>query len=1015
MVSREYRAPASAVITEGFRYGDVAVMQRPGQDTFGRFRLDATNECLWQGPQAIALRPKAFAVLKLLVEHPGQLVTKKKLLETVWPETYVGDAVLKASIRQLREAMGDDAAAPCYIETAHRRGYRFIGFADSQAGGAGVRESAASVLSSPEAPSAVLGREAEFATLREWVDRGLAGDRQIVFVTGEPGIGKTSLVNSLLQQVSAVARVWIARGQCLEQFGAGEAYLPVLEGLSRLARAPGGDRIIELLRQHAPTWLHQLPSLLPPGEREALRQQAAGATRERMLREIADAIEAMTAEMPLILVLEDLHWSDRSTVDLVAYLARRRDPARLIVIGTYRPVDMVLDDHPLKAVKRELQAHGLSRELPLEYLTEDAVAQYLAVRLAQHQPSRRLARLIHRRSEGNPLFMVNLVEYLLAEGLIAFDNGGWQVRGSLVEIESGIPENIRQLIEKQIERLSPDERRVLDGASVVGMECSSAAIAAGLDESTEWVEERCEALVRRYQFLTPGRLVELPDGTMTARYKFSHVLYLEVPYGLLPPTRRSQIHRRVGQRGEAIYGDCVGEIAAELAMHFEQGGDNPRAVKYLLHAATNARHRSAHHEAEALARRGMQALQRLPPTVERDQQELSLRMILGVALMAIKGFAADEVREVFESVLDLGRRHDAPSQAFRALWLLALFYYFRAELESAEKLGHQLVTLADRSGESFFVLEAHRGVGSVLLELGKFDEALEHLEPATSAGDDNPGHSRESLSGQTPQVVSAHYAARAMWALGFPDTALVRAERALSAAQDVRHPERLLTATHFAAQLNQLRGEPVATQERAETVISLAEEHGLPLWLAFGHMNRGWARIAQNDPDGGIEELRHGLSMYDASGARLWRPHYLGLLARALAGARQFDDAFREVASALAMVKVTGEGWCAAELHRIEGELVIMQAAVDEHLSSPQKLHPSAASRAEGCFKQALAIARRQQARSWELRASTSLGRLYHRQNKRGEARRVVQETLDWFKEGHDTEDQKTARAFLNA
>ena len=423
---------------------------------------------------------------------------------------------------------------------------------------------------------------------------------------------------------------------------------------------------------------------------------------------------------------------------------------------------------------------------------------------------------------------------------------------------------------------------MLEGASVVGMECSSVAIGAGLDESTEWVEEHCEALVRRYQFLTPGRLVELPDGTMTARYKFSHVLYLEVPYRLLPPMRRSQIHRRVGQRGEAIYRDRVSEIAAELAMHFEQGGDNPRAVKYLLHAATNAkvsirasRSRGAgpawHAGAPAAPADGRTRSARTQPDDDSRRRRDGHQRLRG---RRSKRCVRERARTPFGGT-------PLPSQTFRAQWLLALFYYFRAELESAEKIGRQLVTLADTSGESFFVLEAHRGVGSVLLELGRFDEALEHLEHSSGAGGVSPGESDESLSGQTPQVVNACYAARATWALGYPDTALDRAERALSAAQDVRHPERLLIATHFAAQLNQLRGEHAATQERAETVISLAEEYGLPLWLAFGHMNRGWARIAQGDLDSGIEELRRGLSMYDASGARLWRPHYLGLLAQA--------------------------------------------------------------------------------------------------------------------------------------
>ena len=586
--------------------------------TFGQFRLDATNECLWHGVEPIRLRPKAFAVLKHLVDRPGQLVTKQQLLEAVWPATFVTDAVLKDSIRQLREALGDDAVSPRYIETAHRRGYRFIGQFSAETAGAAPTESKDPVvplpMPSPSATVGLLGRDAELRTLCGCLERTLRGERQTVFVTGEPGIGKTTLVNALLEQAAAVPAVWIARGQCLEHYGAGEAYLPVLDGMSRLARTPPrGARVVDLLRRHAPAWLLELPSLLPVVEREALRSHLAGPTRERMLREMAEAMEAMSAESPLILVLEDLHWSDYSTLDLIAFLGRRRDPARLLVIGTYRPVDVILSEHPLKAVKRELQAHGLCRELPLEYLTEEAVVQFLAARFPGHHLPPRLARLIHRRTEGNPLFMVNLVEYLVFEQVIARSGDGWQLRGGFSEIESGIPENVRQLIEKQIERLGPDERTVLEGASVVGLECSSVAIGAGLDQPTDRVEERCEALVRRHQFLSPARIVELPDGTITPRYKFTHVLYLEVPYRLLPAMRRSQIHLRIGHSGEAIYGDRVGEIAAELAMHFEQGHDNARAVKYLLMAAENAAHRCAHHEAEALVQRGLQALNGAAP------------------------------------------------------------------------------------------------------------------------------------------------------------------------------------------------------------------------------------------------------------------------------------------------------------------------------------------------------------------------------------------------------------------
>ena len=406
-------------------------MQETSQITFGRFRLDSTNECLWQGTQAIPLRPKAFAVLKLLIEHAGQLVTKQQLLERVWPATYVSDAVLKASIRQLREAMGDAADAPQYIETAHRRGYRFIGHTAGGRDAEAVEQDlpARDPLASnparsaapapPAAPSNVLGRDRELGRLREWLERALAGERQVVFVTGEPGIGKTTLVNALLQEVSAATNMRVARGQCLEQYGAGEAYLPVLEGLSRLGRAEGGERIIELLRQHAPAWLLELPSLLGAGRREMLRQQAAGAdAREDAARDgrghRGDRHGSAADPRPRRSPLERLLHARPRGVSGATPRPRAADGHWHVSTGR-----VILGDHPLKAVKRELHAHALSRELPLDYLTEEAVAQYLEVRFPRHQLPKRLARLVHRRSEGNPLFMVNLAEYLVDEQIIA--------------------------------------------------------------------------------------------------------------------------------------------------------------------------------------------------------------------------------------------------------------------------------------------------------------------------------------------------------------------------------------------------------------------------------------------------------------------------------------------------------------------------------------------------------------------------------------------------------------------
>ncbi len=617
-------------------------MERKSEIRFGEFRLDEVNEVLWWGTQAIALRPKIFALLKYLLKHPGQLITKQQLLDAVWPDTYVGDAVLKDSIRQLREALRDDVKSPQFIETAHRRGYRFIGQVKGEAveksmeseTQAGSREPQASpwhshAFTHSDGRSGVLGRKAPLAQMRGWLENALRTEKQVVFITGEPGIGKTTLVEAFLDEAAARNNIWTARGQCLEQYGAGEPYLPVLDALSRLCREPGRARVVELLHKHAPTWLAQMPWITASAEGNEFQHQILGTTRERMLREMAGAIKALTEETPLVLLLEDLHWSDYSTLDLIAYLARWRVPARLMVIGTYRPVDLILREHPLKGVKQELQTHRLAHELPLEYLTEATVAEFINARLPGNRLPTKLAQLIHERTEGNPLYMVNLVDYLLDEGMIIECDGGWQLQVEIGEIELGVPDSIRHLIEKQVERVSPEEQRVLEAASVVGMHCSAVAIAAVMDADVLEVEERCEEISRRHQFLSPPQLVELPDGTITPRFKFNHVLYLDVLYTRISLTRRAEMHRRISKRGEEIYGDRVSEIASELAVHFTQGRDWKRAVKYHLMAAENAARRFANYEASALARKGLELLKLLPENRRarraRDLSEIDSR------------------------------------------------------------------------------------------------------------------------------------------------------------------------------------------------------------------------------------------------------------------------------------------------------------------------------------------------------------------------------------------------------
>jgi DNA-binding winged helix-turn-helix (wHTH) protein len=588
---------------------------------FPPFHLDTVNQCLWRrwdrtDQERVLLTPRAYALLRYLVDHPGRLLTHAELLDALWPNTHVQAEVLKSHIFEVRTALGDDSKKPLFIETLPRRGYRFI---------APVSDGAAPALSVAPATGRLVGRHRPLAALREALQRAMKGERQIVFVTGEPGIGKTALVDEFQRQAALdIPDLRIGRGQCIEAYGSKEAYYPMLEALGQLCRGSGGHTIVDTLAAQAPTWLVQFPALLTREHRETLHREILGATRERMLREIGEALEAIASQTPLVLVFEDLQWVDHSTADLISVLARRRMPAPLMLIGTYRPTDVVIPDHPLKALTPDLSIRRLCREVALEPIAEEDVAEYLTPESSHAPRPDGLPRLLYRHSEGNPLFLVALLDHMTERGFISRDRDGWRLTVALEDIDLAVPENLRLVIDAQIERLTSEEQRALEVASVTaGPSSSVIASAAASELDPDVFEELCDRLARRNHIVRSAGSLDLPDGTTSPSYEFVHALYREVVYRRMPAGRRARLHRHIGEWGESLYASQPHEAASWLAYQFESAADWARAITYLRLVAETAGRRHAPREATAILQHALDLSTKLPQP-ERATRETGI-------------------------------------------------------------------------------------------------------------------------------------------------------------------------------------------------------------------------------------------------------------------------------------------------------------------------------------------------------------------------------------------------------
>jgi DNA-binding winged helix-turn-helix (wHTH) protein/tetratricopeptide (TPR) repeat protein len=968
------------------RIAGVAMAQTQSGIRFGSYRLDIAGARLWKGDDPVALQPRPLAVLSYLAARPGAVVGRDQLIAALWGGTHVTKAVLKVAVRAIREALDDDADAPRYLETVGREGYRFIGTGPTAVSGTAP-------AAAPPPGVALIGRESGLAALHAGLARALDGTRTVVFVTGEAGIGKTTLVDRFVDEVGRAGGVRVARGQCLEHYGEGEAYLPMLEALGGLAHGEGARELAEALGRQAPTWIAQLPALVPPGPSRSRPEDAVSTMPARMLRELADALEVFTRRRALVLVLEDLHWCDRSSVDLLSCLARRREPARLLVIGSLRPAEPTAHDHALRTVLNELRVKALCEEITLEPLSPDEVAAYVDARFAGAPagPLRRLAARVYERTEGNALFMVNMVNDLDAEGLLERRDGRWHVEGSIDTATDRVPNGLQQLIGRRLHGLEAPARQVLEAASVAGDEFAVAAVAAALDDDAERIEDTCERLAVPGGLIADAGVAEWPDGSVSGRYRFRHALYRQVLYQGIAAARRARLHRAIAARQEAGFGAQASEHAAELAMHFTRGRAHTAALRFHELAAAAAIDRHAAHEAVAHYGGALAALAHTPEGDARAGRELALVVARATLLMAIHGYAAPETEQAFGHARGLCAVLPVRPQLHPVLRGLVSYHHVRAELSEARAIGEQLLRHAAQQPEDVALrVQAHYGYGATLFHTGALAEAAAHLGAALH--DYDPAAHRHHIQvygGYDPGVACSLWLAWTRALQGELEQAAAYNRDGLALAH--RHGElfSLAWAYYGTGVSQQLFGDWAGSEQTSAAAMRLADEHGFPYVFAMATVHRGWALMMQGKIEAGIPMLRDGVAMVHRTGAALVRPAYLAMLAAADVAQDDRPSAIARFDEALTDIERTGER--VHEPALLIGKSRLLAADGDRGAS------PAEAAAAETSLRRALDVAHGQGARLVELRAAVALGRHWRARGRTAEARALVADAHAWF------------------
>lgn len=934
--------------------------------SFGEFHLDPHTRQLTYRGAVRPLRSKTFAVLWYLASNPGRLVPQDELMRAVWPETSVGAAVLRVSIREIRAALG---GAAHLLVTVPRQGHRFVFDVDNDA------------RSRP-----FVGRAAELSRLTDAWLRADAGSRQIVLVTGEAGVGKSSLVKCFLDELRAAGSVRIVSGQCVELHDGLEPYAPLVDLLGRACHGfPDDPEFGRALARWAPSWLPHLSDRDGPGGDDGGVVRRMAPSSARLQRELSALLEGLADQQPLVVELQDLHWADVSTLDALAHLAERDVPARLLIVGTLRPNDGVHAER-LDAVRRRLLARRPGSEVQLGMLDATDVERFLVQRLSPMPLGKDVAAIIYDRTRGHPLFLTALTDHLLAQRQLVVNEGGWRVVGTL---DGVIPTAIREMIATSFQTVSPEHRRILEAASVAGTTFSATAISAALGLSIGEVEDACDQLVAE-RWLAHGGLEQWTGDTTSAHYAFVHQMHAEVLYGSLTPATRSRYHRLVGESVSSANAGHVRDVAAVLAHHFTLAGDEERAWYAHRQAARAARDGLAAREAIGHLEAALTMIRALPPSVKRANVELRCLLELGEAVIAVHGYAAPRVAGIYQRACEVATvTDDAPLHVLAESGLL-MHHAMRGDLTTAQRRADEIVQLARRA--PMLIGTGYGGLGSILLSRGDLAAALDFFERASASWEAWPGVAldlRAMLDG---------FHATCRLVLGNLRAAREDAARMLARVAELPFDPLLVAQCEaMAAFFHAACGARDEGRAAAARALQVADAHGLPLYLS-PRVVYGWAT-------GDAATIRAEIEVVTESGVRLGIPQYAALLAETLLSEGDVAAAEEALDRGLAAAVAHGEHYYLAELHRLRGRCRLHRAS-----TAPPREQRALLAAAQESFELAISVASGQGARLWLLRAAADVCESAPRP---AHARARLRDVLRALDDGSDLPDLVRARELV--